>query len=71
MTPEEIRPGLRVTSLSGEFAGTVTRVTLSRWRHRLLAFWISWDHDQPPGAEASHSPGDAQYLLAAEERTRS
>lgn len=64
MIPGEICPGLRVTTRNREFCGTVSRVTRSRYRKRLLRFWICWDKDD--GQEAEYLPGDETYLSRAD-----
>lgn len=60
MIEGQVREGLRVITRSTEFTGTVTHVTRSRWRKRLIRFFIEWDHDR--GQEAEHWPGDEAYL---------
>lgn len=60
MRQSDVVAGVRVSTLLGSSEGTVTRVTRSRFRHRLLRFWIAWDGT---AGESEMMPGDGQHLV--------
>lgn len=66
MRQADVATGVRISNRSGEFTGTISRVSWGTtfWRRRsvIRAFWVCWDHDIP-GAEAHMLPGDEEYLV--------